>query len=79
MAQRRPQTAYTQDDLLRKIPGWKPPTTAAPADGEPAELPQPGTSAREPILPEFKVSGNFDFISKNGTDNARQQQLEEIN
>jgi hypothetical protein len=32
---------------------------------------------REPLLPEFKTP-KFDFISKDGADSVRQQQLEEI-
>ena len=33
---------------------------------------------KEPILPEFGISKNFDYVSKNATDSVRQQQLEEI-
>jgi len=36
MAARRPHTAYTADELVRKIPGWKPPPVAATEDGEAA-------------------------------------------
>ena len=35
MANRRPHTAYTADDLVRKLPGWKPPPPGKDADGEP--------------------------------------------
>ena len=34
MALRRPLTAYTADDLVRKLPGWKPAPEKAPVDGE---------------------------------------------
>ena len=76
MADRRPHTAYTADDLVRKLPGWKPPPAAANAEGEVEAAPV--EEPREPILPEFGLSKQFDFISKNATDNVRQQQLEEI-
>ena len=79
MARLRPSTAVTQDALIRKMPGYKPPAAPKGEDGE--EIPQAqlgGISAREPILPDFKVSQSFDFISKNAINNARQQQLEEI-
>ena len=59
MAKLRPHTAYTADELVRKLPGWKAPTVPAPADGEPAELPPMGSTARDPILPEFKVSASY--------------------
>ena len=77
MADRRPHTAYTADDLVRKLPGWKPPPAAANADGE-VETGAQAEEPREPLLPEFGMSKQFDFISKNATDNVRQQQLEEI-
>uniref|UniRef100_A0A7S3HXY4 Uncharacterized protein n=1 Tax=Favella ehrenbergii TaxID=182087 RepID=A0A7S3HXY4_9SPIT len=73
MAARRPHTAYTADDLLRKMPGWKPPTIP----GEEAEPPAP-EMGRESSLPEFKLSNSFNFASKNAADSVRQQQLEEI-
>jgi len=56
MSKLRPHTAYTADELVRKLPGWKAPTVPAPADGEPAEIAPMGSTARDPILPEFKVS-----------------------
>lgn len=31
-----------------------------------------------PVLPEFAISKQFDFVSKNATDSVRQSQLEEI-
>jgi len=34
MSQRRPCTSRTNDDLIKRMPGWKPPATAATADGE---------------------------------------------
>lgn len=58
---------------MRKLPGWKPQIKAGE---EPAELPT--EIKREASLPEFKLAGTFNFISKNAADNVRQQQLEEI-
>ena len=75
MAARRPQTAYTQEDLVKKLPGWKPPPVKASEDAPPE--PEP-TEKREPILPEFSMSKEFDFISKDATDSQRQVQFEEI-
>ncbi len=69
MAARRPHTSYTADDLVRKIPGWKPPPAAATEDGEVAAVAQ--DEPREPILPEFHMSKQFDFVSKNATDTMR--------
>lgn len=66
VANRRPHTAYTADELVRKQPGWKPP--AAAADGE--ELAPPEIK-REASLPEFKISGQFNFVSKNAADSTR--------
>ena len=76
MSQRRPNTSYTAEDLVRRIPGWKP-LAAVPVDGEPAEAVFNETM-KEPILPEFGISKNFDYVTKNATDSVRQQQLEEI-
>ena len=69
MANLRPRTSYTAEDLVRKIPGWKAPVVKN-ADGEvvPRELED---EPRVPLLPEFGVSKNFDFISKNAMDSAR--------
>ena len=77
LANLRPRTAYTEADLVRKIPGWKPPAQPKNADGEviPMEIEE---EPRVPLLPEFNASKNFDFISKNAMDSCRQQQLEEI-
>ena len=67
MATRRPHTAYTADDLLRKIPGWKPP---APT-GEVGEEPPAAEVPREASLPEMKLSSSFNFVSKNAADSVR--------
>ena len=74
MANRRPNTSYTADSLVRRLPGWKPPKTAG---DEPAAEAAP--TERIPLLPEFKLSSSFNPISKNAMDSVRQQQLEEIN
>ena len=73
VANRRPRTAYTADELVRKQPGWKPP----PATAEGEEL-APQEIKREPSLPEFKLSSSFNFVSKNAADSMRQQQVEEL-
>ena len=67
MATRRPHTAYTADDLLRKLPGWKPPAAAA---GEEENTPPPD-EPRQASLPEFKLSSSFNFVSKNAADSVR--------
>lgn len=77
MSQRRPCTSNNTDELLRRIPGWKPAPAAAAEGEEPAADPMAQTM-KEPILPEFGLSKTFNFISKNATDSVRQQQLEEI-
>lgn len=66
MLARRPHTAYTADQLVRKLPGWKP---APPGkDGVVEEVEEP----KQPKIPEFAISKQFDFISKDMTDNVRQ-------
>ena len=68
----------TADDLLRKIPGWKPPVTA-PVDGEAAvEVEHQGGEERQSIIPEFNMTQKFEYVTKNATDTTRQQNLEEI-
>ncbi len=69
MAARRPHTAYTADELVRKLPGWKPAPPGKDADPEAQVLPE---VQREPLLPEFAMSGQFNFVSKDATDNVRQ-------
>ena len=77
MALRRPLTAYTADDLVRKLPGWKPAPEKAPVDGEEPK-PRVEEIQRVASLPEFALSKQFDLISKNALDSCRQTQLEEI-
>ena len=64
--------SLTADELVRKLPGWKPAPLAATADGEaPAEQVDMNATMREPILPKFSISDKFDLISKNETDSVR--------
>ena len=63
--------------MVRKLPGWKAPVVKAVEGEEPAEVPATEIK-REPTLPEFGISKQFDFVSKNATDSVRQSQLEEI-
>ena len=61
----------TADDLLRKIPGWKPPVTA-PVDGEAAvEVEHQGGEERQSIIPEFNMTQKFEYVTKNATDTTR--------
>lgn len=76
MAARRPHTSYTADDLVRRMPGWKPAPVKV-EEGEAVEAPATEVK-REPKLPEMPGSAKFDFISKDAADSARMQQLEEI-
>jgi len=71
VADRRPQTSKTTDELVRRLPGYK---LAAPkaeigADGEPIPPPEP-EKQREPLLPAFKV--DFQPVTKDWTDSLRQ-------
>ena len=77
MALRRPQTAYTAEDLVKKIPGWKPPPEKKNEDGE-VIAPRAEELPRVVSLPEFALSKQFDLVSKNAVDSARQTQMEEI-
>lgn len=69
MALRRPQTAYTAEDLVKKLPGWKPPPEKKNEDGE--VISPPEEIQRVASLPEFALSKQFDFVSKNAIDSAR--------
>ena len=52
LAFRRPHTAATQHDLLKNIPGYKPPTTAVTigADGNVETVPEEG-GLKDSVLP----------------------------
>ena len=52
---RRPQTSKTVDELISRLPGWKPPAVPVKKGEEEPEPISPGDtkSVREPILPEF--------------------------
>lgn len=76
MALRRPQTAYTQEELVKKLPGWKPPPEKKDENGE--IIPRAEEIHRVVSLPEFGLSKNFELVSKNALDSARQMQMEEI-
>ena len=70
MALRRPQTAYTAEDLVKKLPGWKPPPEKKNEDGE-VIAPRVEEIPRVVSLPEFAISKSFDLVSKNAVDSAR--------
>ena len=52
---RRPQTSKTVDELISRLPGWKPPAIPIKKGEEEPEPISPGDakSVREPLLPEF--------------------------
>lgn len=79
LAFRRPHTAATQHDLLKNIPGYKPPATAFTlgADGQPEAVPEEGMAAN-PLLPHFEGTEKFDLISKDATDAQRQRDMLEV-
>ena len=56
MADRRPLTAKTTEDLVKRLPGWKPMEKKAETgpDGEPLP-PPPEEPEREPVLPLFET------------------------
>lgn len=55
MALRRPLTGKKPEDLVKKLPGWKPPPEKAPAEGEEL-LPKVEEMQRVVSLPEFAIS-----------------------
>lgn len=58
MANRRPGTARTTEQLIHRLPGYKPPAQPKGEDGEP--LPAlDAQSVREPILPEFLSADKY--------------------
>ena len=87
MSLRRPLTAYTAEDLVKRLPGWKPPPEKKGEDGEPL-APRVEEIPRVQSLPEFaptkdrfpikQLAWGVDHISKNALDSARQIQMEEI-
>ena len=74
MADRRPQTSKTTEELVRRLPGYKPipPKADIGKDGEPIPPPEP-PKQREPLLPQFKVE--FQPVIKDETDSLRQEQM----
>ena len=65
----------TQDYLLRNMKGYKPPK---PKDGEEEVAPPVDAPVvREPVLPEIQTQV-ADMITKDGQDQFRQDQLEEM-
>lgn len=77
VAERRPGTAKTTEDMVKNLPGWKPQEKKAEVgpDGEPI-APPPAEPEREPILPAFETP--FQPVCKDATDSQRQQDLVEI-
>jgi len=63
MADRRPRTSKTTDELVRRLPGYKvqPPKPEIGEDGEPLPVPEP-EKQREPILPAMKI--DFQPVTK---------------
>ena len=63
MADRRPRTSKTTDELVRRLPGYKvqPPKPEIGEDGEPLPVPEP-EKQREPILPPMKI--DFQAVTK---------------
>jgi hypothetical protein len=51
------------------MPGYKPPTAAAGEAGPPIEA-EP-TNVREPVLPHFQGTEQFDMITKDANDVMR--------
>jgi hypothetical protein len=74
MAVRRPKTAATQHDMLKRLPGYKVP---AAKDGQPEAAAEP-EAAREPLLPEINIPTEFEMITKDAIDCARQRDMQEV-
>ena len=78
MVANRANRSKTCEELVRKIPGWKPKELPPDAIPDPADLQVPEGEEREALIPEFNMSNDFELVSKNCTDSARLHQLEEI-
>ena len=80
MVASRANRTKTAEELIRKLPGWKPKEVPADAIIDPAESIQVPQEVEEveSVIPEFKMSNEFELVSKNCTDSARLHQLEEI-
>lgn len=78
MAQRRPVTCKTTEELVRRLPGFKPipPKLEKDENGDPIPPPEPTEKPREPVLPQFKV--DFQPVIKDATDSLRREQIREI-
>lgn len=78
LVDRKPRPATTQDQLLRRIPGWKQPVAKAEpgADGDSVPAPVTTTVTREPILPAFPDM--TEMITKDAADQYRQDEMLEL-
>ena len=60
MANKRPHTSKTVDELISRLPGWKPPAVPLKkGEEEPEPVPVESQSVREPNLPEFSMSDKW--------------------
>ena len=67
---RRPHSAHwTQHELLKDMPGYKPPTQ--PVNGEAPAPIEEMPVMKDPVLPTFLPSEEFELITKDATDVMR--------
>lgn len=60
MANKRPHTSKTADQLISRLPGWKAPAAAVKKDEEaPEPVPVDSQSVKEPMLPEFMMADKW--------------------
>ena len=60
MANKRPHTSKTADELIRRFPGWKPPAIPVKkGEEEPEPVPVDSQSVREPNLPDFTIGDKW--------------------
>lgn len=76
--ERRPRPMTTQEQLLKRLPGWKPPTskTEVDADGNPIASAATGEYVREPVLPD--IADVADKLTVDASGQYRQDQMQEV-
>lgn len=80
MAARKPRPLTTQDQLLRRLPGYKAPVAKAEIgpDGEPipVAVSSEAVAFRESILPQ--LNDVSEMLTKDAIDQFRQEQMLEV-
>jgi hypothetical protein len=69
MVTRKQRPVTTQDQMLKRIPGWKQPVAKAEAGADGEAVAAPVVAGRESVLPV--ISDMTEMITKDGIDQKR--------